>query len=491
MLKSLFKKKEVQDEDGEVIVKVSENELKASIYVKGPTGVGYEPTMYDAYNVIKKKGITFGLDDNLLLKIFENKAFNREFVIAKGKKFIPTKQGKIKYYFKINPDLKPLEDKKGNLDYKNVKLIQNVNKGDKLCEFIPPEKGTPGKTVTGKKIQPEDIREIKIPSGVNIEKDPNNENIIISSMDGTVRKFADIIEVNPVLLIKSDIDFSTGNIESHIPTKIIGDVRSTFSVNVKKDLEVNGIIEDAEIYAGGGIVAKSGIIGKKNGKIVAEGNISAMNCQKMTLISRKDIILNERVSDSMIIADGKIKIKSRRSEIMRCKIIAKDGVEVRNIGNDNYEPVDVIIGMPGEFFLERESLSVRLRQLKEAVDRAGKSIKLAHKMQAFKGGVTKARKDTILKLQQNYSELMKQLNDIKEKKERIDVEIKNKMNKNASFIVFSKIFPKVKINICDKKIMTTEENSLIEYKYSDEEIIEIDLKEKYSKLEIQRMMLRG
>jgi len=491
MLKALFKKKEIQDEDGEVIVKLSENELKASIYVKGPSGVGYEPTIYDAYNAIKKKGITYGLDDNLLLKIFENKAFNKEFVIAEGKKFIPTKQGKIKYYFKIKPDLKPLEDKKGNLDYKNVKLIQNVNKGDKLCEFIPPEKGTPGKTVTGKNIQPEDVKEIRIPSGVNIEKDPNNENIIISSMDGTVRKFGNIIEVNPMLLIKSDVDFSTGNIESHIPTRIIGDVKSTFSVNVKKDLEVNGIIEDAEIYAGGGIVVKSGIMGKKKGKIVAEGDISAMNCQKMTLISRRDITLSERVTDSLIIADGKIKIKSRRSEIMRCEIIAKDGVEVRNIGNDNYEPVDVTIGMPGELFLERESLSVKIKQLKEAVDRAGKSIKLAHKMQAFRGGATAVRKDSILKLQQNYSELVKQLSDVKEKKERIDFEIKNKMNKSASFIVFGKIFPKVKINICDKKIMTTAENSLIEYGHSDEGIVETDLKEKYGKFEIQRMISRG
>lgn len=408
--------------------------------------------------------------------------------MAEGKTFVQTKQCKIKYFFKVNPDLKPIEDNKGNLDYKNVKLIQNVRKGDKLCEFIPPEKGVQGQTVTGKIVQPEDVKEIKMPKGINVERDQNNENILLSVMDGTVKKSDDCIEVTPILIVNSNVDYSTGNIESHISTKIVGDVKSTFKVSVEKDVEINGIIEDAEIYAGGGILARAGIIGKGKGRIVAGGDISARNCQQITLISKKDIILNERVLDSVVIADGKIKIKSRNSAVYRCKLYAKDGVEIRNIGNDNYEIVEVIVGMPGELFMERESLTIKIKQLKDAIDKTEKSIKLAHKMQAFKGSSTKEKKETLLQFQKSYSDLVKQLDELKERKIKVDAEIEEKKNKEASIIVFNKIYPKVSINICDKKIITTEEASLVEFKYSDGEIIIDNLKEKYDKYEIQRMM---
>ncbi len=488
MLKSIFKKREEKDEDGEIIIKVSEDEFKASIFIKGPKANGYEPDINDAHDAITKKGVVFGIDQNLLMRIFESKAFDREFVFAKGKQFIQTKQAKIKYFFKTNPDMKPIEDKKGNLDYKNVKLIQTVREGAKLCEFIPAEKGTPGKTVTGKAVQPEDLKDIKLPSGVNVFNDPENQNILLASVDGTVRKSGDVIEVTKVLNIKGDVDFSTGNIESIISTKISGDIKSTFMVKVEKDLEVVGTIEDADVYAGGKIFVKSGIIGKANGKVAADDSISARSCHKMTINSKKDVMIKERITDSTIIADGKIKINSKNSDILRCKLLAKDGVIVRRIGNDNYEPVEVIVGMPGELYLESETLKIRIIQLQKSVDRIGKDLKLAHKMKAFKGG---SNKKTIAKLQQDYSESMRKLGELKEKKNDIDSKIDAKKNPDASLIVFEKIFPRVTLNICGKKLIISEEKAMVEFKYGEEDVIVVNLKEKYDRFEIQQMMLKS
>ena len=255
-------------------------------------------------------------------------------------------------------------------------------------------------------------------------------------------------------MIKGNIDFSTGNIESGIATIILGDVKSGFKVNVKKDIEINGTIEDAEIYAGGGIVARGEIYGRGNGKITAEGDISAQNCQKMTLISRKDIILNGRAADCKIIADGKIMIKSKKSEILRCTVIAKDGIKVRDVGNDNYEPVKIVIGMPGEFYLEREVLNVKIKQLKESVAKTEKSLKLTHKMRAF-GKSAKEQKEKRKKLEQNYSESKRKLGELSEKRDSIVAEIESKKNNDASLIVFNKIYPRVSINICDKKLKIT------------------------------------
>ena len=82
------------------------------------------------------------------------------------------KDGEIKYYFET--ELKPQMDEKGNIDYKELNLIQKVQAGDKLAETIPTEQGVEGCTVFDEKIPPKKGVQPPLPTGKNTRPDPDN-----------------------------------------------------------------------------------------------------------------------------------------------------------------------------------------------------------------------------------------------------------------------------------------------------------------------------
>lgn len=472
-LKDVVKSK---DEDGKVIVELSKDELEAVLVIKKPKGHGAEPKIEDAFQEIQRQGISYGLDKNLLNNIFAKKAYNKKFVIAKGVPVVPSRPGKIRYFFHTKPNIEPLEGKKGKLDYKNIKLIQNVKKGDKICEFTPAVIGKNGKTVTGKDLPVQKVKDIKKPFGIYVVDDPDNENTLIAEIDGAVTKRGDMIEVSPTLVVTTDVNFKTGNIESDVPTQILGDVKAGFSVKVDGDLEINGVIEDAEVHAMGNILAKKGVYGKKQAKISANDSISIRSSQHADIIGKGDVQIHERLADSTVIADGVVKITSKQSDIHRSRILAKEGAVLANIGNDNYEPVDIVLGVDGEIFLEKESVRKQIKQIKKSIAETDKSIRLAQKMQAFKGKVSE-QKAQVTELQRDYADLMRKLDELKEQESALETQLNSSRNESASLTVTNKIYPKVTITICDKKILTTEEKTNIEYKLADGELTEVGISE--------------
>ena len=71
----------------------------------------------------------------------------------------------------------------GTVDYHNLDLVTNVKKGNLLAEVIPPTKGIPGKTVTGKVISAKNGKEAKLRIGKNVDVFENGSKLF-SGIDG-------------------------------------------------------------------------------------------------------------------------------------------------------------------------------------------------------------------------------------------------------------------------------------------------------------------
>lgn len=67
--------------------------------------------------------------------------------------------------------------------------------------------------------------------------------------------------VSDVYEVPADVDNSTGNIEYSGSVTVRGNVKGGFRISAKGDIVVEGIVEDAELYAGGQIIVKRGIHG--------------------------------------------------------------------------------------------------------------------------------------------------------------------------------------------------------------------------------------
>ena len=238
-------------------IKVSLENDDLEAYLRVPF-MGEESTVKSTLSVdhartaLKAKGVVYGVSESELERIFRESLFDEDILVASG---IPPKHGedaRIEFYFETERDFKPKEDENGRIDYHEVSVLVNINKGDQLCRRLPPTVGKPGKSVTDKEIPPMAGKDLVIPQGPNTELSPKDPDLLVASCDGCVSiNSSKLVEIKPKLEIKGDVDYSTGNIKFVGSLAIAGDVKAGFKVNVTGDLQVDGVVEDAEIEVAG------------------------------------------------------------------------------------------------------------------------------------------------------------------------------------------------------------------------------------------------
>ncbi|GAI26403.1 unnamed protein product, partial [marine sediment metagenome] len=246
-------------------------------------------TVNDARKALKDKGVVNGVLENELERVFRESLFDEDILVASG---TPPKHGEnatIDFYFETELEFKLREDKDGRIDYHETSVLVNVRKGDQLCRRTPPTEGRPGRSVTDKEIPPKEGKDRVVPDGPNTEFAPNDPDLLIASTNGCVSlDRTKLVEVKPRLVIKGNVDYSTGNIKFIGSLIIAKDVKSGFKVNVSGDLEVGGVVEDAEVEAGGNALIKKGFIGRGQGLIKTGGDLTIKFAQNQNIICDGD-----------------------------------------------------------------------------------------------------------------------------------------------------------------------------------------------------------
>ena len=243
-------------ESPQIQVSVSSDKLQALIKICPPAD-GPTPTLEDGRTALESAGVCHGIDEDLLKAIFVDEMYDEQHLVARGD--VPTDgiDGSLKFLVDLEHDLSPSVDAKGNADYKKVDLFTNVTKDTKLAEIVPPVPGVNGKNVLGEDVEPKSGAPINLRLGSGVEYDKDNANLILSMIDGNASlKKDNTLIVESVFLVKDDVDYHTGNIEFKGSVIIMGDVKSDFSVRANGDIQVGGVVEDAQLYADGNILLK-------------------------------------------------------------------------------------------------------------------------------------------------------------------------------------------------------------------------------------------
>ena len=162
-----------------------------------------------------------------------------------------------------------------------------------------------------------------------------------------------------------NVDTSTGNIEYHGNVEVKGNVCENFKVKTDGDVFVNGVVEGAEIEAGGNIVIARGMHGQNKGKLIAGGNIiakflSAANVQAKGFVEAEQI-LNSKVSAKEVHAEA------GKGLITGGKIMARKEVNVKNAGSPMGASTIIEVGNDPE-------LKKRHAELQKSVAEKSKSI---------------------------------------------------------------------------------------------------------------------
>jgi uncharacterized protein len=364
-------------------------------------------------------------------------------MIAQGVKPENGIDGWIEYLFDTN-SAKPTVDQRGKVNLHEIHFLHNVHTGDILARIHPPTAGTPGYRVNGEQVLPRPGKKGDVRTGPYTALGPDDSSVVIATADGNVILHNDgQIEVQPIVTIKGNIDFSTGNIDFVGSLNVMGDILADFSVKVQKDLTVYGSVEDSFIEVGGNVIVKKGFIGSGKGRISAQGNITVHTLLNQTIVCGQDVTIEKEAVSGMIKAGGKI--LAQHAIVVGTTLESDIEVVIRNLGNRDGASGRVRVGKKGKI-LERiaqidKEIKLTERQVIEVKDAVYRLVR----MKIDKGCLGDECEQKLTKLQEVQKMLPKKNESLHQEKIQLSTELEKQFD--GRIVVHGTVFENVCLEI--------------------------------------------
>jgi len=459
-----------EERKGDIEVRISNDELEA--YVKVISEVNSSEATPDmAVRKLKEAGVSYGINDELLNSIFERGIFNKELLIASGDAPVHGIDGKVKYFFNTNPEVKPKEDGKGNVDFKDLNLIKSVKKDQKLAEVIPAQPGKEGMSVKGKKMPPQEVKNPQLPMGRNTMPMPEDPNVLIAAIDGHIMFKQDLlVEVEPGYVVSGDVDFNTGNIDYVGSILIKGDVKSGFTVKVGGDVDIWGVVEDATVEAEGNVLLQKGMVGKGEGFVRANGDVILKFVENQNIKCKGNVIVGESILHSKVYADKKVIVEGKKGFIVGGEIVATEGIEAKNIGNYQNMKTEVLVGINEKVKKRLEEIEREMKQNEDNEENVKKAISALIQLKyTQKRKFTSDKAVLLAKMQGLRKVLPQQKEELEQEKKNFEKELMK--YQDATVKVLNKVYPGVKVTILNEKYTVTEERTNVSFRLVDKKVV--------------------
>jgi uncharacterized protein (DUF342 family) len=314
-------------------VNIADQEMKAYITLNPPGPGGCDLPLETIIDILRSNRVVYGLREAELREFADKPRYQENFLAAEGLKPINGRDASLQYNFEIEQSKVRLrEGVDGKVDFKDLNIIQNVVEGQPLARKIAAEIGAAGKTVTGKVLPAKSGRDMPMPLGKNVHLGEDG-GTIIADMNGQVVMASDKINVEPVYTVQGNVDIKTGNIIFLGTVIINGNVDDGFSVKAAGNIEVNGIVEKAELDAEGDIIVHQGITGKSNGVIRAGRSIWARFIENAVVEAGNMVVVSDGIVNSQVDASRCIICQGKRAHIVGGRLRATEEINAKMIGS--------------------------------------------------------------------------------------------------------------------------------------------------------------
>lgn len=338
-----------------------------------------EITFDNIVEVLRKNRVVYGLKKNNIKTAIEEEMYDTRYLAAQGTKSFNGKDARIEYKLNIESSMKPKLDEKGNVDYLNVDNYISVKQGDVLAVYFPPVKSVSGFNVFGKTIRGAEGRNVKIPLGKNTEV-LSDGRTLISKIDGLLQIIGGKISVLPVLIINSDVDTMTGNIDFVGSVKIHGNICSGMRVKAKGSVEVNGTVEAAVVMSEGDIIINGGIKGMGKSTVTSGGNFVSSYIENAVVRSVGNITTNS-IIQSQVESEGRINVTGTNGSIIGGTTKSVKGITCKTLGSRSYIRTTVSVGVTsvqqdgmGEIEMKIQSIRSELAKINAVLDSGLKAV---------------------------------------------------------------------------------------------------------------------
>ena len=360
--------------EASITVEVSPDRMQAFLSLENSSGTAPPLTMDQVNAVLEEHKVLKGIDTEVLSEaILKAKGGgNVDHVkIAEGNSPVLSEDGgQLKFLIDVASGDKVTISANGQADYRAHDEITSVEK-DQLIAEIPPVSlpGSEGWDVSGNPVKAAQQKQADVAVGENIRRS--------EKPDGTIQLFAEKsgelmydgrnIGVHVFHYVKGNVDMHTGNVRFPGDVQVKGNVERGFYVMAGGEIQVAGIIDGALLSSGGSIQVAGGVVGAKKAVLRAKSSIRAQFAEEATLLSVGDIEIKNNCLRCRVKTNGKLRLYGERGTLIGGKIYVRQGLEVKNLGNEKGTPTMISFGQDYLVADQIEQHEKQIKRLKELI----------------------------------------------------------------------------------------------------------------------------
>ena len=442
-------------------VRVSDDSMKAWILLYPPKA-GDDFYSHDLImQFLKENEIHKGYHTSNIAAIAKKHVYGREILVANGLEPSEGKNGYYEFFFDTSDKRKPAVREDGTVDYSSMSSLTNVQEGTVIAIYHHASPAKNGYDVHGKDIQAKASRDLPALRGRGISNEKNPDEYI-ATVSGKIDYVDGHIDIKNVHEVQGDVDLVMGKVEFFGDIHITGNVGTGVVIRASRNVTVDGVVEAAEIYAGGDIVLVRGIQGNQRGHVAAKGSVSADFIEHANIEAGGDIRSNSFINAN-VYAGGKVIAEGKNGLILGGSVRGLSGVSAINIGNESETKTFVASGYSEEDYARYlESFQKETDAQKKLSEIVEKMTEIVKQKRLGKDINSDATDRLLLTLNEKKDELFEALDKAKKEKE-ILAEIVEK-GKGSVILANEKIYRGVTICVEGTKMQVPNNTSFMRYK---------------------------
>lgn len=376
--------------DAHIAVSIQGDEMQAWVSVSAAQG-GRLADFERVLQALRAHGVIAGVDSALVDSVCAQQPIERV-LVAQG---VPAQDGVDARFEEIAGQAAsraPKLNAQGMIDYREHGAIALVLPGQVLMRRHPATPGIPGFTVRGTELVPQPGVDAAFSDGlVGAAASSTDPNVLQSTTAGLPVRVPCGVNVEPVLQVP-EVNLATGNIYFDGTVRVAGDVIQGMKVQATGDIEVGGVVEGAQLEAGGHVIVKGGIIAgafAKAAATVVARFVESSTVDAGTLIAVDDMVLEStlRSGDQVLIG-----LKApQRGKLVGGSTQAQKWIRVPYLGSDKSGVTQVAVGVNPALELRYKTLAARMAQEKENEAKLDKLVQQLTALGDPKGMLPKVR----------------------------------------------------------------------------------------------------
>jgi uncharacterized protein (DUF342 family) len=323
--------------------------------------------------------------------------------------------------------------------------LRELKEGEVVGRYRPPAAGEPGTSVRGKPIPARSPGELAVELGSGLKGRYSASGEIHAISPGQLVLDARRLEVMPLFLVEGDLAPDAPAIDFRGLVVVLGNL-----CGQKVDADeviVAGNCERSEVRSAGDVFVGGGVIGKKEGRIFADGRVAARHVSDAEVEALGEIIVTNTITYSEVTSNGRVIVTAERGSIVGGRVAALRGIEARSVGSDFGTYTVTAVGR--DFLTGR-----RLERLREVIalheDNLEKIDALKSKLARHRVDVKKlppAKQDIYLGVLRKEARSRQELEGLIRRRDRLSRVLSDVLE--ATIRIREELYPPVRVEIAD------------------------------------------